>query len=156
MPSPAATLATALTERGITTAEMFAERFGTHPASLVATAALALVRRVEGRERADYARALDALRTRLERGLAVLADRPTPAMQARWLRLAFLSVWCIARLAEVSPDRGAAWCETDTGRRFATLQWPNFSPDVVQAVESQRLPGWSQARAPPSPIGDMT
>lgn len=150
-PSDRAALAHALTRRGIATPEAFRERYGVAPDTLTPAAALALVHRHDRRAEADYPAALDALQVRLQRGLAVLADRPTPAMQARWLRLAMLSTWLIARMSETTLDRGAAWCATDAGRWYAALQWPPFAVDVIEQVErEQRLPGWSQARTPPA------
>jgi hypothetical protein len=79
-------------------------------------------------ERARYCAgcilALERLRARLERGLAVLNGRYTLAGEILWLTLATRAMRLIGRMARASPDAEAAFLDSQLGRWYSALEWP--------------------------------
>jgi len=135
----AATLAAALRACGITSPDLFTERFGVALATLAPAQAVALIRQHETAHHApDYARALDHLRRRLTAGIAVRTTHPGEANTRRWLTLACRAVLLIARYARNDPAGEAAWCDTETGRWYAALDWPDAAPVLLDLVAARK------------------
>ena len=162
--SHATALKEALRTRGIPSPEAFAQRYGVALDTLTVDKALRLLvlpDHPRERDRAMWAPiqrrtytiglvlALATLRRRLERGQIVLADHPGVATELHWLRLATRAVRLIARLARADRDVEAAFLDSELGRWYATLDWP-------EASEGARLMDWAhhpaRSRSPPSTL----
>ncbi len=138
-----AALAEACRARGIMDAAAFRQRFGIAPSDITYTEALALLTRPASprtRDRAQWTpaqreryvagciAALTVLRGRLERGLAILATRPTVQAEVRWFTLASRAVRLIAKIAAADREAEVAFLGSDLGRWYIALEWPEPSP----------------------------
>jgi hypothetical protein len=133
MTDPREALRIELNERGITSAAAFRTRYSVDARTLTPADALALLH-----ERARYVdgctRALEALKSRLERGLVVLAEHPSPAAERRWFRLAERSIRLIAKMSLADRQAGADFLDSDLGRWHFELQWPSPSTAAQEAA----------------------
>ncbi len=140
--TPLTRLIAACRERGIAGPEEFQRRYGVPPDSIQVDEALDLVQRPDRarahnrstwtpHQRRNYVagslRALEAMKARLERGLAYLEARYSVTAEVHWFRLATRSTRLIGKLSRASTDAGQAFTESELGRWYAALKWPKPS-----------------------------
>lgn len=130
MTTERAALWAALQERGVTSPDDFQERCGVALGTLTAGEALDCLWREDYVAR--YGIALAKLRERLERGLIYLRKRYSLAAEVRWYRLATRSTLLIGRLSRASADAGNAFTESELGRWYAALEWPEPSEAALR------------------------